>query len=188
MAGHDFHKPRFVVLSGCSGGGKSSLLEELRCRGYGAVLEPGRRIVQAEIESGGRALPWRDLEAFARRAMEVAHADLSNAAKLKGWVFFDRGMVDAAAALEYATGEAVPVALSGRYHPTVFLAAPWPEIFAADPERRHSFTDAVAEFERLRETYNRLGYNVVLLPRTTIQTRADFVLACLRKEQSGGES
>jgi predicted ATPase len=173
--------PRFVVLSGCSGGGKSSLLEELRRRGYAVVLEPGRRIVQAEIETGGRVLPWLDLEAFARRAMEVALADLSNAAKLKGWIFFDRGLVDAAAALQHATGEAVPVQLSGRYHPTVFLAPPWPEIFAADPERRHSYTEAAAEYERLHETYHRLGYNVILLPRTTVQARADFVLASLPK-------
>jgi predicted ATPase len=172
---------RFIVLSGCSGGGKSSLLEELRRRGYAVVLEPGRRIVQAEIESGGHALPWLDLEAFARRAMEVAIADLSSAAKLKGWVFFDRGLVDAAAALEYATGEAVPSQLSGRYHSTVFLTPPWPEIFAADPERRHGFTEAVGEFERLQETYHHLGYNVLLLPRTSVQARADFVLARLAK-------
>ena len=35
---------RFVVISGCSGGGKSTLLSELGRRGYGTVEEPGRRI------------------------------------------------------------------------------------------------------------------------------------------------
>ena len=89
----------FIVLSGCSGRGKSSLLDELRRRGYSVVDEPGRRIVQAELESGGRALPWLDLAAFARRAVELALSDLNAAAALPGWVFFDRGLVDAAAAL-----------------------------------------------------------------------------------------
>ena len=36
---------RHVVLSGCSGGGKSALLAELSSRGFETVEEPGRRIV-----------------------------------------------------------------------------------------------------------------------------------------------
>jgi predicted ATPase len=172
---------RFIVLSGCSGGGKSSLLNELRERGYSVVAEPGRRIVQAELESGGRALPWLDLGAFARRAMELALSDLNEAAALPRWVFFDRGLVDAAAALEYATGEPTLSGLPYRYHPIVFLARPWPEIFSADPERRHGFVEAVAEFDRLHEAYQRLGYSVILLPKASVQARADFVLAELAK-------
>ena len=35
------------VISGCSGGGKSTLLMELARRGHAVVDEPGRRIVQA---------------------------------------------------------------------------------------------------------------------------------------------
>ena len=62
---------RFVVLSGCSGGGKSTLLAELRRRGHATVDEPGRRIVKDESADGGTALPWIDLAAFARRAIEL---------------------------------------------------------------------------------------------------------------------
>ncbi|WP_342236107.1 AAA family ATPase, partial [Inquilinus sp. OTU3971] len=58
---------RFVVISGCSGGGKSTLLAELGRRGHEVVEEPGRRIVKQERETGGRALPWVDGTAFARR-------------------------------------------------------------------------------------------------------------------------
>ena len=62
---------RFVVLSGCSGGGKSSLLEELRSRGYRVIAEPGRRIVQVEeLENNGRALPWLDLKPLHAKRFE----------------------------------------------------------------------------------------------------------------------
>src|SRR6187397_531426 len=81
---------RFVVLSGCSGGGKSTLLAELRRRGHATVDEPGRRIVKEESADGGTALPWIDLAAFARRAIEVALADREEARDRPGWVFFDR--------------------------------------------------------------------------------------------------
>ncbi|MGO4213890.1 AAA family ATPase, partial [Terriglobus sp. YAF25] len=66
---------RFVILSGCSGGGKSSLLEELARRGYSVVEEPGRRIVREETEQGGLTLPWMDVAAFLRRAIAISLAD-----------------------------------------------------------------------------------------------------------------
>lgn len=88
-----------VILSGCSGGGKSTLLEGLARRGFAIVPEPGRRIVEAEQRGDGSALPWHDLEAFARRALAMAMQDRAAVASASGWVFFDRGLVDAAAAL-----------------------------------------------------------------------------------------
>ncbi len=49
---------KLVVISGCSGGGKSTLLAELARRGHAVVEEPGRRIVAQELARGGPALPW----------------------------------------------------------------------------------------------------------------------------------
>ncbi|WP_409999599.1 AAA family ATPase [Rhizobium leguminosarum] len=49
---------RSVLISGCSGGGKSTLLAELAARGHAVVEEPGRRIVKQELEGDGAALPW----------------------------------------------------------------------------------------------------------------------------------
>jgi len=172
---------RYVVLSGCSGGGKSTLLSELRRRGYGTVDEPGRRVVKDEIANGGQALPWIDPAAFAQLAIELAIEDFRTAESLSGWVFFDRGLVDAAVAREHTTGEHVLERLrpSHRYHPTVFLAPPWPEIYVSDPERRHGFDDAVAEYGRLERAYPALGYRVVVLPKSSVEERADLILAHL---------
>ncbi|MFZ0266133.1 AAA family ATPase [Caulobacter sp.] len=172
---------RFVVISGCSGGGKSTLLAELERRGHAVIEEPGRRIVREELAGDGAALPWVDAAAFARRAVAMALADWETAARLEGWVFFDRGLVDAAAALEHATGEAVLEALgrAHRYRRQVFLTPPWPEIYVNDPERPHGFEAARAEYERLLEAYAALGYAVSILPKTSVAARADFVLETL---------
>lgn len=170
-------KDRFVVLSGCSGGGKSTLLDELRRRGYAVIEEPGRRVVQTELSHGGEALPWLDLEAFARKAIKLSLDDLERASVLQSWVFFDRGLVDAAVALQNATGLPLLPGLSERYCNKVFLVPPWSEIFRTDAERQHSFAEAVAEFERLHGAYTGLGYSVKLIPKTEVAERADFVIS-----------
>jgi len=173
---------RFVVVSGCSGGGKSTLLAELGRRGHSVVEEPGRRIVRQELHDGGSALPWIDAAAFARRAVAMALEDRASAAVLNGWVFFDRGLVDAAAALQHLTGEPALAALGQehRYHRRVFLAPPWPEIYATDPERRHGIEAAEAEYSRLLEAYPALGYDVSILPKAGVSERADFIERALR--------
>ena len=176
---------RLVIISGCSGGGKSTLLAELQGRGYPVVDEPGRRIVKEELDRGGTALLWIDVAAFARWAIAMAIADreiVSGAAAVaKSWVFFDRGLIDAAAALQHVTGEPVLKTLGAqhRYHQRVFLTPPWPEIYETDPERRHGLDDALAEYERLLEVYPSLGYEVIVLPKVSVPERADFVIATL---------
>jgi predicted ATPase len=173
---------RFIVISGCSGGGKSTILVELMRRGYAVVEEPGRRIIAEEAKHAGTALPWADLAAFAQRAIEMALKDRENAERIEGWVFFDRGLIDAAAALEYATGQrAVDRLCRGdRYGRLVFMVPPWPKIYAGDSARRHDFTAAVAEYERLLVTYTRLGYQIEVLPRTSVSQRADLIVQRLQ--------
>lgn len=171
-----------VVISGCSGGGKSTLLEELSRRGYATVEEPGRRIVKEELAGQGAALPWVDPVTFARRAIAMALEDQKLAEGQAGWTFFDRGLIDAAAALQVTTGEAVLETLRNRnrYHQTVFLTPPWPEIYINDPERRHGFEEAVAEYDRLTAAYPEIGYEVVILPKVDVAARANFLLSQLR--------
>lgn len=174
---------RFVVISGCSGGGKSTLLAELRRRGHAIVEEPGRRIVKEEMAGDGLALPWVDMAAFTRRAVAMALADRDAAGTSDGWVFFDRGLIDAASGLQHQTGEPALAALGRvhRYHQRVFLAPPWPQIYATDPERRHGLGTAIAEYARLHDAYRSLGYEIVILPRVEVADRADFVLSRLEE-------
>jgi len=170
-----------VVISGCSGGGKSSLLGELQRRGYATVVEPGRRIIAEQTRQGGNALPWSDMAAFLREALHVAEIDLKTIAWNAGPIFFDRGLIDAAAALQRLFDVPLSQSLgeSRPYGRLVFLAPPWPEIYCADEDRRHEFYEAEAEYHHLDRTYRALGYQVRLLPKASVADRADFVLEAL---------
>ncbi|MEF2071328.1 AAA family ATPase [Consotaella aegiceratis] len=171
---------RFVVITGCSGGGKSTMLAALAAQGHSTVPEPGRQIVKEQHFIGGSALPWVDLSAFAELCVSRAMNQLALAARHPGRSFFDRGIVDAVTALE-RLGRTVPPHLSAaaerlRYHQLVFVAPPRPELFSTDTERRHDFDAAVAEYESLGPAYRRRGYVPVELPRVGVEERVDFVL------------
>ncbi|WP_134102467.1 AAA family ATPase [Neorhizobium sp. R1-B] len=175
---------RYVIVSGCSGGGKSTLLGELQERGFAIAEEPGRRIVKQQIEAGGEALPWVNMAAFAQRAIETALQDLAVAARRPSVTFFDRGLIDAVAGLHHATGEPMRVDLiaANRFHVDVFMTPPWPELYQADSERRHGLEEAVAEYDRLMNLYPSLGYRVRLLPKTSVARRADYILSQLPRD------
>lgn len=178
-----------VVISGCSGGGKSSLLHEMSRRGFPVFPEPGRQIVKEELFIGGGALPWLDLPAFLRRAFDRAVYFFNAARPGPRPVLFDRSTLDCICALEVA-GSPIPdhwwrAVEKYRYHRRIFLAPPWREIFVNDPERRHDFGAATREFEALTSFLPRAGYGVVEIPKGKVAERADFLEAQLLAERSG---
>lgn len=99
-----------------------------------------------------------------------------------GWVFFDRGLIDAAVALQHATGQSAKELLAAyeRYAQIVFLTPPWPEIYVTDDERQHGLAEAIAEYSHLLIVYDDLGYDVHILPKVSVGERADYVIGRLR--------
>jgi len=176
-----------ILITGCSGGGKSTLLAELASRGCATVSEPGRRIVSEERRGKGTALPWVDAAAFAARAVEMARQDLLYASSLAGPVFFDRGLIDAAVALHQASGVLVKATMGPvrPYAKTVLVAPPWPEIFVQNAGRRHDFFAALDEYNRLIAALSALDHNICLLPKLAPRARADAVLSILKDQQRG---
>ncbi|HUJ04404.1 MAG TPA: AAA family ATPase, partial [Rhizomicrobium sp.] len=109
--------------------------------------------------------------------------NLNAAARLRGPVFFDRGILDA---YNHFLQNGLPVPshfadaiTQRRYHRQVILFPPWQEIFGNDAERRHTFESAVAEYESLISTCKQLGYEAVIVPILSVAKRADFILAKL---------
>lgn len=179
---------RLVVLSGCSGGGKSSLLAELGRRGFAVFEEPGRQVVKEQVLIGGDALPWVNAAQFVELTVSRSIHHLTNAARADRLSFFDRGIIDQVGGLRHLNLPVPPHILTAaaclRYHERVFMAPPWPEIFANDSERRHGFDEAAASYETLLRTYESLGYQAIVLPRVSVGARADFILDVLRPQTS----
>lgn len=59
--------------------------------------------------------------------------------------------------------------------PTVFIAPPWPEIYRQDDERRQDIDIARQTYESMAQTYVALGYDLVEIPRASIEDPMPFL-------------
>ena len=168
-----------IVISGCSGGGKSTLIAELRTRGHVVVPEAGRRVVAAALRDQTDALPWLNPAAFVRACVTLHLKDLETVQGESGRIFLDRSIVDVISFLPFK-GLSTPPDLAllleqDLYDSSVFMTPAWPALFSTDAERRHSFEEAAAEYRHLRKTYLSLGFRLIDLPCVAVTERADFI-------------
>jgi predicted ATPase len=182
------HHDRFFVITGGPGSGKSTLIDALAARGSARTIEAGRAIIQEQVRSGGSALPWSDPRAFAELMFERELRSYARAVEHDGIVFFDRGVPDVVGYLRLMD---LPVPASMdvvvRTHPynsKVFVAPPWPAIFAQDAERKQTPEEADRTYRALVGTYADYGYELVELPRVGVDERVAFVLSEVRRARS----
>lgn len=185
-------RDRHVVISGCSGGGKSALLDELAARGYRTFPEPGREIIKEQTAIGRPDILDEAPLLFGEFCVARTIHRMIEAADSPDFVFFDRSHIDA---LSYCIRENIPppphwrrAAEVFRFNKKAFLVPPWPEIFRNDTERKHSFEDALKEYPVLLETYRKLGYETLIIPKAPVRERANFILAALGKFLQDGQN
>ena len=171
---------RFHIITGGPGSGKTALIASLASFGFACSVEAGRGIIQDQVRIDGRALPWRDPLLFAELMLSWEMRSYHEAEHREGPVFFDRGVPDV---LGYLRLMNIPApehmrnaAKEFRYNATVFIAPPWREIFHQDVERKQDFDEAVRTYDALVSTYTGLQYELVELPRATVEERSRFIL------------
>ena len=172
------HKPNFHVLTGGPGVGKTAVLRELARRSELVVEENARAVIREQAQADGRGLPWGDNDLFVKL---TAARDIAAFEALAGEtrrVFFDRGIFDTYG----ANGTTPPPWLveavrTRRYNDRVFVFPAWREIYETDNERKQDWAEAERTFDLVMATLPRLGYAPVVVPKGTVEERADFVLA-----------
>lgn len=168
----------FYVITGGPGSGKSSLVDALSEAGFDTMPEAGRAIIRDQLDVDGNALPWADRAAFADLMFARDLCSYRNAARSKP-VVFDRGIPDVVGYPHLCDLPVPPRLLEAvrlhRYNRTVFVAPPWPEIFVQDAERKQTLADAEATYRTMVEVYSSLDYELVSLPRVSVEERVQFV-------------
>jgi predicted ATPase len=170
------NKSKWYVITGVPSSGKTTVLENLAKAGYRTVPEAARLLIDAGLAQGKTVAEIRSNEGdFQRRVVELklkTEAELP----LEEVVFLDRAMPDSIAYYQLCgldPQEARAVCQRGLYL-KVFLMEPI--AFEGDYARTES-PDAIARLNGLlRDAYEQLGYEVVLVPLVSVEDRTQFIL------------
>ena len=171
-----------VIITGGPSTGKTSIVNELESIGYNCIHETSREIIQESLASGSDVLPWKDLLKFSERVIKQRedHYHSAVSKNSKKFTFFDRGIPDVFAYMEYdqieIPKEFLKLGKSLRYHTKVFIAPAWKSIYENDNERVEDFKKAEQLQYFIHNTYENLGYEVVVVPKGTIENRIGFIL------------
>ena len=173
---------KLYIITGGPGAGKTLLLNELKRQGYETVREDARQIIKEQMKVNGEGLPWKN-KAFYSELMFQASVDTYKRAINEtscNTVFFDRGILDT---ICYMQLENIPISdkllITVSLHPyqsKVFILPPWEEIYETDNERKQTWEEAVVTFEKMKATYVEFGYEIIEVPKATIEKRAEFVM------------
>ncbi len=167
---------RFVITGGL-GVGKTSLLSLLN-RQYETVAEPARELIAEHRETSGEATLDQRPELFVEKLISRSIEKYTTASSSAVTVF-DRGVPDCIAyamAYELDIGPALDAASRYPYENSVFIASPWEEIYTTDDMRRATFAQAEAFYAYVVEAYQGLGYQIIELPKVSVEERAAFVV------------
>lgn len=150
------------------------------------VPEDARRIIREQVQLRGDGLPWKNKSYYAQLMLD---ASLETYQSIKGQissqiVFFDRGILDAICYMKMeniSISEEVNNLVDGHpYSRKIFMLPPWKEIYETDNERKQTWREAVYTFEKMKQTYLEYGYEIIEVPKDTIDNRCGFVLESIK--------
>lgn len=180
-----FDKSNFYILTGGPGSGKTSVLSALAHRGYCIIPEVGRDIIQKQQKLGGSATHTGNQKAFRDLMLEQSIVDYCKMCSTEKPIFFDRGIPDLYGYSKTFCGEISTevndAVVRFRYNKVVFIFPPWLEIYKNDVERQQDFQEALKTYHALKEAYPFCGYELIEMPKGTIDERTDFILQTIAK-------
>jgi predicted ATPase len=181
MLGSIVHmNPNLYVITGGPGTGKTTVLHELQRRGFAVAEEVARQIIREQVESGGNAVPWADPKHYTDLMLERQIESFLARASASALTFCDRGIPDVlcyARIIQLFDISAITSAcLNFRYNQKAFLFPPWAEIYTTDSERRQTLDEAIETYRMMRAAYQDCEYEVVEVPRGSVEWRVDFIL------------
>jgi len=177
---------RKIVITGGPGTGKSSIIDELKRRGYVCFDEISRQVTLDARKNGVEQLFLTQPLLFSQLLLEGRTKQFIEAEKQENkTVFLDRGMPDVLAYMDFFGSEYpdhfTNICKDNTYD-DIFILAPWKEIFKSDSVRYETFEQSEIIHEHLLETYKKFNYSLIDIPFDTVEKRVDFIIDSLNKK------
>jgi len=179
--------PKRIVITGGPSTGKTSLITALENNGHYCFHEVIRLMTQEAKEKGALSnlntnpiATVSDPMAFNKKIMEARLAQYTKAENMGIPIaFYDRGIPDVLAYMNYFKqnyeDDYIKLAKNHSYD-AVFILPIWKDIYVADEGRFESYSEALEIHEALKSAYSALNYEVIEVPKDTIENRIEFIL------------
>ncbi|MES2628629.1 MAG: AAA family ATPase [Bacteroidota bacterium] len=175
--------PLKIIISGGPCSGKTTLIQLLESSGYSCIAESARIVIREQLDAGTDLVPWLNLQGYSDLVFD--HICTEAEKPLTATSFFDRSSVDVVAYLTHG-GIAVSEEITRRtkaigYHPVMFFAPFWADIYQTDAERKESPEEAQQLSQTLYAAYQSFGFTIITLPLIAPRERLQFILQWLKE-------
>ena len=173
-------KKELVVITGGPGTGKTTIIDAFIEQGYACLPEISRQITLEAKKQGIEQLFLEKPLLYSELLLEGRKKQYNSAiSEPIPVVFIDRGIPDVLAYMHYI-GDSYPAffdeACKEHKYSKIFILPPWEEIYESDDARYENFEQAKLIYNHLAETYQKYGYNLIEVPRGTVEERMQFIL------------
>lgn len=177
-------KKEIVVIIGGPGTGKTTIIDGLITKGYCCYPEISREVTMEAKKQGIEQLFLENPLLFSELLLEGRKKQFHNAlSEPHNVVFLDRGIPDVLAYMHYI-GDSYPSFFDqtcrDHIYTKIFILPPWEEIYISDDERYENYEQAKLIYNHLVETYEKYGYNLIEVPKGTIDERINYILEVLK--------
>ncbi len=175
---------KIIVIIGGPGSGKTSIINELIDKGFCCYPEISREVTLRAKADGIEQLFLTNPILFSELLLEGRIQQFKNAQnESHEIVFIDRGIPDVLAYMKFI-GDEYPdnfeLACKENVYSKIFVLPPWKEIYVSDNERYESYEQAQEIHNHLVNTYQSYGYNLIEVPKETIENRVLHILDILK--------
>lgn len=172
---------KWYVVTGGPSSGKTTTLAELERRGYTVFPEAARVFIDQEMAKSRRLEEIRKDEAEFQRIvlkMKIENEKVISTDKI---IFFDRGIPDSIAYfknLGLDVKELMEFCEKKEYKKIFFQEQ---VLFEKDYSRTETEETANKISRLLKESYEKLGYDVFVIPAVSVEKRVEIILSEINK-------
>tara|TARA_B100001758_G_C18396282_1_gene606151 strand:- start:312 stop:839 length:528 start_codon:yes stop_codon:yes gene_type:complete len=171
-------KLKKVIISGAPGTGKSSIIKELKIRGYFCFEEVWKK----EYKNPSKKYNSDYINIFSKHLFSerLKHLETKIPKTKDQVIFYDRSIIDTISYLnnykKNIESTWLETAIKKRYYETIFFCPLWKEIYKQTNERKESFEETMLIEKTLTSTYKEFLYKIKNVPKLDISKRVDYIL------------